>query len=70
VIKPTFMDWRNEYLVALAGAALNAGSMVATKALERQDSTMTIMAWLTVLSSLATPNVASLKLIKFESNSE
>jgi len=53
VIKPTFMDWRPEYLVALAGAALNAGSMVATKALERQDSTMTIMAWLTALSSLA-----------------
>lgn len=53
VIKPTFMDWRPEYLVALAGAALNAGSMVATKALERRDSTLTIMAWLTAISSVA-----------------
>jgi drug/metabolite transporter (DMT)-like permease len=53
VIKPGFMAWRPEYLVALAGAALNAGSMVATKALERQDSTLTIMAWLTGLSLLA-----------------
>ena len=53
VIKPGFMDWRPEYLVALAGAALNAGSMVATKALERRDSTLTIMAWLTAISSVA-----------------
>jgi len=53
VIKPSFMGWRYEYLVALAGSALNAGSMVATKALERRDSTLTIMAWLTMLSMVA-----------------
>lgn len=53
VIKPGFMNWRYEYLVALAGSALNAGSMVATKALERQDSTLTIMSWLTMLSLVA-----------------
>lgn len=53
VIKPSFMAWRYEYLVALAGSALNAGSMVATKALEKRDSTITIMAWLTGLSMVA-----------------
>lgn len=53
VIKPSFMAWRYEYLVALAGSALNAGSMVATKALEKRDSTLTIMAWLTALSMVA-----------------
>jgi len=53
VIKPTFTDWQPEYLVALAGSALNAGSMVATKALEKRDSTLTIMAWLTMLSTIA-----------------
>lgn len=53
VIRPTFLAWQPEYLVALAGSALNAGSMVATKALERKDSTITIMAWLTLLSTIA-----------------
>ncbi len=53
VIKPTFTDWPPEYLVALAGSARNAGSMVATKALEKRDSTLTIMAWLTLLSTIA-----------------
>lgn len=53
VIKPTFTDWQPEYLVALAGSALNAGSMVATKALEKRDSTLTVMAWLTLLSTIA-----------------
>ena len=53
VIKPTFTDWQPEYLVALAGSALNAGSMVATKALEKRDSTLTIMTWLTLLSTIA-----------------
>lgn len=53
VVKPSFAAWRPEYLVALLGSALNAGSMVATKALERRDSTLTIMAWLTALSTIA-----------------
>ena len=50
VIRPAFSAWRPDYLIALAGAALNAGAMVATKVLERRDSTVTIMAWLTALS--------------------
>jgi drug/metabolite transporter (DMT)-like permease len=53
VIRPAFVAWRPDYLVALAGAGLNAGSMVATKALERRDSTLTIMTWLTTLSMIA-----------------
>lgn len=53
VIKPSFVTWRYEYLVVLAGSALNAGSMVATKALEKRDSTLTIMTWLTALSMVA-----------------
>lgn len=52
VLRPAFQAWEPAYLVALAGAALNAGSMVATKVLERRDSTLTIMAWLTLLSTL------------------
>ncbi|MGE0416355.1 MAG: DMT family transporter [Acetobacteraceae bacterium] len=53
VIRPAFIGWRPDYLIALAGACLNAGSMVATKALERRDSTLTIMTWLTTLSTIA-----------------
>jgi drug/metabolite transporter (DMT)-like permease len=53
VIQPGFGGWRPEYLVALAGSALNAGSMVATKALEQRDPTLTTMAWLTGLSTVA-----------------
>ena len=53
VVKPAFSAWRPDYLIALAGAAMNAGAMVATKVLERRDSTLTIMAWLTALSMVA-----------------
>ncbi len=52
VIRPAFVAWRPDYLIALAGAGLNAGSMVATKTLERRDSTLTIMTWLTTLSTI------------------
>lgn len=59
-VRPAFAAWRPDYLIALAGSALNAGSMVATKVLERRDTTLTIMAWLTALSLLASlPAVAS-----------
>lgn len=53
VIKPVFADWDAAYLIILAGAVLNAGSMVATKALERQESTLTILSWLTGISTIA-----------------
>lgn len=52
VLRPAFSAWQPAYLVALIGSALNAGSMVATKVLERRDSTLTIFAWLTLLSTL------------------
>jgi drug/metabolite transporter (DMT)-like permease len=52
VIRPVFSEWHPAYLVILAGAVLNAGSMVATKALERRDSTLTILAWLTGISTI------------------
>jgi drug/metabolite transporter (DMT)-like permease len=50
VIRPAFAAWRPDYLVALAGSALNAGAMVATKVLGRRDSTLTVMTWVTALS--------------------
>ena len=53
VIRPAFVTWDPAYLIALAGAGLNAGAMVATKALERHDRTITIMTWLTTLSTIA-----------------
>ncbi|MGE0222632.1 MAG: DMT family transporter [Acetobacteraceae bacterium] len=53
IIGPAFSSWQPDYLIALGGAALNAGAMVATKVMERRDSTLTIMAWLTTLSLIA-----------------
>jgi drug/metabolite transporter (DMT)-like permease len=53
VIRPAFEAWRPDYLILLAGAGLNAGAMIATKVLERRDSAITVMAYMTVISLAA-----------------
>ena len=50
IIRPAFEAWRPEYLIVLTAAGLNAGAMVATKVLERQDTALTVMAYMTVIS--------------------
>ena len=53
IVRPAFATWRPDYLIALAASALNAGAMVATKALERNDSVLTVMAYVTAISLIA-----------------
>jgi drug/metabolite transporter (DMT)-like permease len=60
IIRPGFESWRPEYLIVLGAAALNAGAMVATKILERRDTALTVMAYMTVISlAFSTPAVFS-----------
>ena len=53
IVRPAFASWRPDYLIAIAGALLNAGAMVATKVLERKDSVATVMAYVTAISLLS-----------------
>lgn len=60
IIRPAFGAWRPDYLIILAGAALNAGAMVATKVLERRDTPLTVMAYMSLISFVfCLPGLAS-----------
>ncbi len=50
IIGPTFSSWQGACLAGVAGAAVNAAAMVATKVLERRDSPITVMAYLNLVS--------------------
>jgi drug/metabolite transporter (DMT)-like permease len=50
IVRPAFEGWRGEYLIVLVAAGLNAGAMAATKVLERNDSALTVMSYMTVIS--------------------
>jgi drug/metabolite transporter (DMT)-like permease len=53
IIRPAFETWRPDYLIILAGAGLNAGAMIATKVLERRDTALTVMAYMSLISFVA-----------------
>lgn len=49
MIGPALAEWQPAYLIGLAGAALNAGVVIATKTLERNDPAVTVMFYLGVV---------------------
>jgi drug/metabolite transporter (DMT)-like permease len=53
IVRPAFEEWRPDYMILLAGAALNAGAMVTTKILERSDTPLTVLAYMSLISSAA-----------------
>jgi drug/metabolite transporter (DMT)-like permease len=53
IVRPAFDEWRPDYMIMLAGAALNAGAMIATKILERTDTPLTVMAYMSLISAAA-----------------
>jgi drug/metabolite transporter (DMT)-like permease len=50
IIRPAFQTWDISYLVVLAAAILNAGAVVVTKRLSRQDSDLTVLAYVSAVS--------------------
>jgi drug/metabolite transporter (DMT)-like permease len=52
IIGPGLSAWQSVYLVGLVGAGVNAAAMVLTKILERRDSALTILAYLSLTSVL------------------
>jgi drug/metabolite transporter (DMT)-like permease len=60
IVRPAFSSWRPDYLIILIGAGLNAGAMIATKVLERRDTPLTVMAYMSLISFAASlPALAS-----------
>jgi drug/metabolite transporter (DMT)-like permease len=49
VIRPAFTVWDTAYLIAVAAPFFNAAALTTTKILERRDSSITVMAWLSVI---------------------
>jgi drug/metabolite transporter (DMT)-like permease len=59
-LRPDFAQWNIGYIVAIAAMLLNAGSIVATKVLERRDSALTVMAYINLITFLMSlPSLAS-----------
>jgi drug/metabolite transporter (DMT)-like permease len=52
IIGPGFVDWNSVYLIALAGAALNAAAMTGSKYLTQIDGQLTTMAYSASVSLL------------------
>lgn len=46
VIRPAFSGWDSAYLIAIAAPFFNGAALTATKHLEKRDSPLTVMAWL------------------------